>query len=58
MSIRLNWTNVDVDESTQPTSRSSHGVTAVGDVLYVFGGEHIARSVDIKNGDPNSSVEH
>ena len=36
------WTEKEVKSS--PVSRSSHGVSIVGDTVYMFGGEHEART--------------
>jgi hypothetical protein len=45
MSAKITWSRVsDADQLSRPVSRSSHGLSAVGDVLYLFGGEHLARS--------------
>ena len=30
--------------SLQPSQRSSHGLSVIGDTAYVFGGEHVART--------------
>ena len=41
-SVTMKWTECQV--SSPPPSRSSHGVCIIGDSLYMFGGEHEARS--------------
>ena len=38
----MKWTECQV--SSPPPSRSSHGISIIGDSLYMFGGEHEARS--------------
>ena len=41
MSQKVTWT--ELNPSNPPLERSSHGVSIVGDTLYMFGGEHSAR---------------
>ena len=38
----MNWTEVKL--SHVPETRSSHGVAVIGDNIYMFGGEHEART--------------
>lgn len=38
----VSWRALAPDNA--PVARSSHGVSVVGDTLYVFGGEHVART--------------
>ena len=38
----MRWTECQV--SPTPLTRSSHGIAIIGDSLYMFGGEHEARS--------------
>ena len=39
----MKWTKVEFKTST-PLERSSHGVSIIGDKLFMFGGEHTART--------------
>ena len=49
MSLKVSWSQVkDVDKTSRPKSRSSHGVSVIGDTLYMLGGEHEARQVKDK----------
>lgn len=41
MSGKVSWT--ELKPANAPLARSSHGVSIVGDTLYMFGGEHNAR---------------
>jgi len=54
----VTWTQLKTDNN--PLARSSHGVSVVGDTLYIFGGEHSARNpigaelncIDLKSDQP------
>ena len=49
MSLKVSWSQVkDVDKTSRPKSRSSHGVSVISDTLYMLGGEHEARQVKDK----------
>ena len=38
----MHWSEVTTNSA--PLSRSSHGVSVIGDKLFMFGGEHEART--------------
>ena len=38
----MKWTEINVSDS--PASRSSHGITVIKNNVYMFGGEHEART--------------